>query len=461
MLIVTLVLVFALAGITLALCRSMGVEMVASANYAASLQASAIERGAEQYLLSMLTYQANDLTLVTEDYFAAVPVGDGYFWVPRPDYGDPALPLFGLVGESSKANINLLTFDQLMALPYMTEDVAAAIVDWRDEDEDINPNGGAENEYYLSQANGYYCKNAPFETVEELLLVRGVVPEMLYGNGEPAPLGIETMFMATGLSTLNEVWLERGLYDLLTVYGTEPTTGPDGTQRVSVSDASQRGQLRELLASKLGETRGNEIASALGNGAVVDVFDMYFRARMTADELSAIIDYVTSTPPNSGAASGSASAGGQQQPQPVRGRIDVNTAPREVLLTLDLDSTDVDKLIAQRQGIGLSNDPYNVAWVADALGQKSIGLGNRITGRSYQHSALICAVSGNGRGFKVVRIVIDASGTTPRIVYRRDLTERGWPMEPEILAALRAGQGPGAWGGTSGLMGGRLGGGLR
>lgn len=442
-LIVALVVVFALAGVTLSICRSMRVEFLASANYAAMLQASTIERGAEQYLLAMFTDQQNDLSLVTEDYFAGMPVGDGYFWIVRPEFDDPSLPLFGLVGECSKLNINLASFEQIMMLPYMTDDVAAAMIDWRDEDEDINTNGGAENEYYLSMPDSYYCKNALFETVEELLLVRGVTPELLYGTGMPvAPLGVESMiFSSTGLSTLDDIWLERGLYDLLTIYGTEPTTAADGTQRVSVSDVNQRSQLRELLRTTLGETRGDEIANALGQDAVADVFDMYFRARMTADELSQIVDLVTSAAAD----------------QTVQGRIDVNTAPREVLLTLDnLDSTDVDTLVTQRQSRDI-DDPYNISWVADALGQKAVGLGSRITGRSYQYSALICAASGNGRGFKVVRIIIDASATTPRIVYRRDITDRGWPMEMEILASLRAGNGPGTLGGAFGTgLGGAL-----
>jgi len=36
-----------------------------------------------------------------------------------------------------------------------------------------------------------------------------------------------------------------------------------------------------------------------------------------------------------------------------------------------------------------------------------------------------------------------------QIVFRRDLTDRGWPMDSQILASIRAGQGPGNWGGSS------------
>lgn len=429
-LIVAIVLVFTLASVTLALCRSMRVEIIASANHAAILQASAIERGAEQYLLAVLAEEGADLSSLTEDYFAAIPVGDGYFWILRPDYGDSFMPVFGLIDESAKLNLNTATYDQLMMLPCMTDDVATAIIDWRDEDSDLTQ-GGAENEYYLSLADAYYCKNALFESVEEVLLVRGAVWELLYGEGQAPPLGSQSLFSMSGSSMLDDVWLRRGIYDLLTVHSNEPSTSADGGQKISLTDPNQRGQLRDLLRTQLGSPRGDQAADALGSGPLRDIFDLYFQAKLTSDELALVADRVTS--------GGSA-----------RGRINVNTAPREVLLTLDgLDTGDVDKLVAQRRSLTTAQST-SIAWVADALGQKAVGLGNRITGRGYQYSAYILAVSGNGRAFKQVRIVIDASGTTPQIVYRRDVTDRGWLMEPEILASLRAGEGLDGWSGVSG-----------
>jgi DNA uptake protein ComE-like DNA-binding protein len=466
-LVVTMILVFALAGVTLVLCRSMRVEMIASANYAAGLKASAVERGAEQYLMAMLAQESSELNSITEDYFTAIPVGDGYFWVLRPDYGDSSLPLFGLVDEAAKLNINVATYDQLMMLPCMTDDVAAAIVDWRDEDSNASP-GGAEDEYYLSQPDAYYTKNAAFESVEELSLVRGVWPDLLYGSGDAPPLGsmdlISTIGSRSGSSMLEDVWLQRGIFELLTIWGAESTTAADGTQRVNISTPGQNQQLRELLQNQLGQQRGDQIADAVGSGVLIDVFDLYFRGKMTPTEFAQIADYITSGAQaqptgGQGGQGGQAAQGGQSQsgtssttattPKP-SGKINVNWGPREVLLTLpNLETTDVDKLVAARQGLS-ATDLESVAWVADALGEKAVGLGNSITARSSQHSALILAVSGDGRGFKLVRVVIDTTSTTPQIIYRRDLTERGWPMDTQILTSLRTGQGPGSWAGNLG-----------
>jgi hypothetical protein len=38
-------------------------------------------------------------------------------------------------------------------------------------------------------------------------------------------------------------------------------------------------------------------------------------------------------------------------------------------------------------------------------------------------------------------VILDARSTPFKIIYRRDITERGWPLAPEILTSLRQGAG--------------------
>ena len=86
-----------------------------------------------------------------------------------------------VIDESSKLNVNTATRDQLLGLPYMTEDVADAIIDWRDTDE--NPGEyGVEGGYYENLTFGYLPRNDSFRTLRELLLVRGVTEELFYGE---------------------------------------------------------------------------------------------------------------------------------------------------------------------------------------------------------------------------------------------------------------------------------------
>jgi general secretion pathway protein K len=77
------------------------------------------------------------------------------------------------------------------------QEIIDAIVDWIDED-DKESDQGAETSYYQSLATPYTAKNGPIHNLEELLLVRGITPEIFFGTEE-----------------------SRGLRDLLTVYGSD------------------------------------------------------------------------------------------------------------------------------------------------------------------------------------------------------------------------------------------------
>ena len=78
--------------------------------------------------------------------------------------------------------------------------------------------------------------------------------------------------------------------------------------------------------------------------------------------------------------------------------------------------------------------------VFTALPDKAPKILDLVTTLSYQYSADVVAVSPNGRAFKRVRIVVDAQQSPAKIVYRRDLTNLGWPLDPAIRDDLRNGR---------------------
>ena len=86
-----------------------------------------------------------------------------------------------VVDEASKLDINAATKEQLMGLPYMLEEIADAIVDWRDTD-DAPSGAGVESGYYEGLDFGYRARNGPFRTIRELLMVKGVTEELFYGE---------------------------------------------------------------------------------------------------------------------------------------------------------------------------------------------------------------------------------------------------------------------------------------
>ena len=86
-----------------------------------------------------------------------------------------------VIDESSKLNINTATKEQLLGLPEMVEEIADAIIDWRDSD-DVPSGIGVESGYYEGLTYGYRARNGPFRTLRELLLVKDVTEELFYGE---------------------------------------------------------------------------------------------------------------------------------------------------------------------------------------------------------------------------------------------------------------------------------------
>jgi DNA uptake protein ComE-like DNA-binding protein len=352
-------------------------------------------------------------------------VGQGYFWVLRSNLESDKEFDYGLTDEAGKINLNSASQEMLQRLPGMTAELAASIIDWRDEDSDVTT-GGAEDEYYLLQSDAYHCKNAPLETVDEILLIKGASDDLLYGEDTNLN-GLlddhENDGDESDPADNRNGRLEAGFYDYVTVYSVEANTDADGNSRINVNSASARADLQKVLQEAVKEERALEILGNISsNPNYSNVIDFYFRSGMTFEEFSPIADRLTTS---------------DQTTLP--GLVNVNAAPKEVLMCLPgLEENDAEALLSYRS----SNEELNsIAWVAKVLDrQKATGIGSYITVRSCQYSADIVCVSGNGRAYKRYKAVIDMQGASPRVVHWKTLTQFGWPLEPEIVAALRKGQ---------------------
>ncbi|KAF1708871.1 general secretion pathway protein GspK [Pseudoxanthomonas kalamensis DSM 18571] len=109
-----------------------------------------------------------------------LPDGRAYAW----HFADAELRI-RIVDETGKVDLNQADVGLLSALmqvlgsePAQAEAVAAAIVDWRDEDSLTQPVGGAEDPDYAAAGLPYGAKDAPFETVAEVEQVLGMTPEL-------------------------------------------------------------------------------------------------------------------------------------------------------------------------------------------------------------------------------------------------------------------------------------------
>lgn len=81
-------------------------------------------------------------------------------------------------GDGDEEEVDL-RLNVLMQLPNMTETIAESILDWIDADDDPRPTG-AEGDMYSMSLN-YAPPNGPIQSLDELLLVQGVTPELLFG----------------------------------------------------------------------------------------------------------------------------------------------------------------------------------------------------------------------------------------------------------------------------------------
>jgi hypothetical protein len=114
-----------------------------------------------------------------------------------------------------------------MRLPNMTQDVADAIVDWIDVDNKPRPYG-AEDDSYTRQNPPFHCKNGPLDSLEELLLVRGVLPELLFGNDHNRNGALDPGENGSG-------FLDLGWSAYLTIYSREQNYDSQFKARIYVN----------------------------------------------------------------------------------------------------------------------------------------------------------------------------------------------------------------------------------
>jgi type II secretory pathway component PulK len=397
----------------------------------------------------------------------------GRFSLPAPPPVDEALngstqTRFGVVDESGKLNVNAwLQADPsgdalktaLMKLPNMTDEIADAIIDWIDEDSETRANG-AENEFYGGMTNGYRCKNGPLDTLEELLLVRGVTPELLFGtdrnrNGRADPgEGDDTGF-------------DPGWSAYLTVASQKIAKSSDGEDLINLDD-SDLSALYEKLNTALGEEAAAFVVAyrqyGPGTNAGRDVISkskIPSLSNSTSNRLPYLSQLLTANsvtirPANPQGGNGPSyrnpfkdaslqrdllqklydkcTSNFQSQ---VQARVNINSAPRAVLIALpNLTDAEVDAIIAARKPPGsaeASEDVYTtIAWLVTELkwdASRLNPLESYANGRTQTYRVQSLGYFDQGGPVARVEAVIDTNGGQPRIVYFRDLTELGRGFE--------------------------------
>jgi type II secretory pathway component PulK len=416
----------------------MRIEYALSAGYADEKKAeqlawSAIDFGCAAALNNTKTSHAlTDVEWSDDDFrFFEVPLGDGAFTLLHPTYGDDGRMLWGLDDENSKININVAPKEVLLRLPRMTEEIADSIIDWRDQDSNAGPSG-AEDAYYLALNPPYRCKNQPFETLEELLLVRGMTPEILYGddvnlNGrlDANENDGDVLYPPDN----RDGKLDPGLWPLVTVWSSDPNTAQDGGPRANING----GDLQALAAAGLTPGEAQGVMAGLLRGPYLNIALLLGdpaagrprvltneRFRTLADKLTTI--EATSLP----------------------GLVNFNTAPKQVLLALPGMTEQLAlEIMAYRAVAGA--DLSTMGWLLDLLEPAEFQpFAHLISFRSYQFrlhavgrlgtpyaSRATGEATERPRAFKRMTAVFDLRATPrARLVYWKDSTGLGMPYDP-------------------------------
>lgn len=144
---------------------------------------------------------------------------------------------YGLANESAKLNLNTLPLEpfrrrearaQLLAIPDMTVAIADALLDWMDPDDEPSAYG-AESSFYLSQREARRPRQGRFQRLDELLLVRGVTEELLYGPRQT---------MRNRSRSERPQPIDRGWSQYLTVVSGERNVAANGESRINLNDSN-------------------------------------------------------------------------------------------------------------------------------------------------------------------------------------------------------------------------------
>jgi general secretion pathway protein K len=172
---------------------AMRTEINITKNHKEDLQRYAMAEGGVQRAITELIYkhdarlQQSRRTLSLEETPTEQRewVADGRSYTLPFDQGSCEIRI---MSEAGKININMASEFLLrkvigqLGLEGEAKDVVVdSVLDWRDTNDFYRANG-AENDYYLSLKEPYYCKNGNLDSIEELLLVRGVTPDLYHGK---------------------------------------------------------------------------------------------------------------------------------------------------------------------------------------------------------------------------------------------------------------------------------------
>lgn len=381
--------------------------------------------------------------------------------------------------------------------PVDMDELIDSLLDWRASGTDPRP-AGAKDEYYQSLHPPYKCKSASFSTVEELLLVRGFTGWVVFGEDHNRN-GLLNLNEDDGDESFPpdnaDGFLFPGVASFLTVWAREMNTSDDNRPRINLN-MQDLDKLQEKLEEYLSGDVISYIMDVRAAGKTFSSVMNLIPAPPPPEEDESLLEGEPGSSSVQEPGEGTSPQPGNENPgetgqdlsdlvptentsenapaqtRPVyqnlteaeppgsyedlpvfldrltaqalpgfRGRINVSTAPREVLATLDeLTDEELDAIVAARREL-TGEEKATPAWLLiqglldenkfrgllDGTQQGDYG---KITAKS---SAFRIESVGYADHLGVVErlnVVIEMSGPVPQVLYYRNLGHLGPSYSP-------------------------------
>ena len=220
-LIITLWIIALLSAVTLSVTYRIRIELDLIESEMAVTKSFLIAKAGMVQAVNVLNQDGNDYDALNEKWsnytveryginpFKEISVGEGRFSVryiyERDIFTGYEQVFYGMKDEERKINVNKATQDMLESLPGMDMDIAISIRAWRGDPELGQDVLLSEDSYYKGLDKPYERKGKDIEYIEELLLIRGITQDLLFGKD----------LDGSGVIDDNEAGLQR----YLTVYG--------------------------------------------------------------------------------------------------------------------------------------------------------------------------------------------------------------------------------------------------
>ena len=393
---------------------------------------------------------------VVPAYLSPPGFGAGRFTVfsPKIEQEQVRGTRFGLTRESAKLSLEtILAWETespgrgaqaLQNLPGITSTVVDSILDWLDADDDARPQGAERPWYQQEQKDG--PRNAPIITLEELLLVRDVERTMIFGEDHrlafganqstlrrsPAlPGGTPDPFAPLDFGASNTQGYDATSWQfLLTPYSAEKIVNPQNVVKVFLNESNLEFLESQLRLHQLDEESIRFILAwrnVRGNiGNPLDLLD----ASITVDEFTTLPSPFSCSDPAQydrflrlldEAVTNSAIV--------VRGRINVNEAPRPVLEAVPELTPDIVTSILERRILGAETQRHPVWLLAEGIVDLAMmrTLSQRLTTGGDVYRIQVAGFFDGQPMFHRAEVVLDATVKPPRTVFYKDLTPLGFP----------------------------------